>query len=153
MCFIPNSCCLCRLIYLPISATKDGRVRCPWTGCEKTFRPERPQELERHIGSIHLPYQFFCPIPSCLWRGGRRDEFYTHLTNFHPRSAYEPGVIYDIRLIIGHIRNGVSIRRAERYALDFVAERALELGKVEEWEDLCGRRARVGWCRCEAQHA
>ncbi|KAH9979439.1 hypothetical protein BGW80DRAFT_1455156 [Lactifluus volemus] len=29
----------------------------------------------------------------------------------------------------------------ERYALEFIAARALELGKEEEWEDLCGRRA------------
>ncbi|KAI0249370.1 hypothetical protein BJV78DRAFT_700564 [Lactifluus subvellereus] len=135
------------------SANPDERLPCPWPGCNKTIKPGRSQDLERHMGSIHLPFQFFCSTPSCSWRGGRRDEFITHRANSHPGDEHEPGVIYDIKLILDHIKKGVPIPRVEGYALDFVAERALELGKVEEWEDLCGRRARAGWCRCEGQHA
>jgi hypothetical protein len=60
-------------------------------------------------------------------------------------------VIYDIKLIIEYVKDGAPVRTAEKYALDFVAERALELGKVEEWEDLCGRRARMNPCLCDEQ--
>ncbi|KAI0249358.1 hypothetical protein BJV78DRAFT_699727 [Lactifluus subvellereus] len=130
----------------------DERLRCPWPDCGTTFNLGRPQDRERHIGSQHLPYQFFCTTPSCYWRGGRKDEFNTHSKKCHPGDEREPGVIYDLKLVVGYIDDGSPVRRAEKYVLDFVAERALELGKVEEWADLCGRQAKIGWCRCDEQH-
>jgi len=74
------------------------------------------------------------------------------LKRCHPGDEREPGMIYGLKLVVGYIDDGTSVRRAEKYALDFVAERALELGKVEEWADLCGRQAKTGWCRCDEQH-
>jgi hypothetical protein len=55
------------------------------------------------------------------------------------RRQYE---IYVTGLVLDWILEGVSVERAARYALDFVAERALELEKVEEWGDLWGTRSR-----------
>ena len=81
-----------------------------------------------------------------------KDEFKAHLKDCDPGNDREPGQIYDTMLVLGYIEDGSPARRAEKYALDFVAERALELGKVAEWEDLCGRRAKTGWCRCDGQH-
>jgi hypothetical protein len=77
------------------------------------------------------------------------DEFNSHLRRCHPGEVSEPGIIYNIKLVLDYIRGGAPVRTVEKYARDFVAERAVELGKVEEWEDLCGRRARLGWCRCD----
>jgi hypothetical protein len=60
------------------------------------------------------------------------------------------GDIYDTKLVLDYIlEDGAAVEVAERFALRFIAERGLELGKVEEWEDLCGRRAKTGWCRCD----
>lgn len=61
----------------------------------------------------------------------------------------EPGLIYDTKLVLDYIfEDHIPIDSAEKYALDFVAFKALELGKMEEWEDLCGRRAKTGQCTC-----
>jgi hypothetical protein len=91
-------------------------------------------------------------MPSCLWRGARSDEFKVHLRRFHPEIDREPCQIYNTKLVLDYIRDGAPVRSVHKYALDFVLERALELGKMEEWEDLCGRRAKAGWCDCDGQH-
>jgi hypothetical protein len=71
------------------------------------------------------------------------------LRRYHPGEEFEQSPIYDTKLVLGYIFDGsTAIEVAERFALRFVAERAVELGKVEEWNDLCGRRARTGHCRC-----
>ncbi|KAH9979443.1 hypothetical protein BGW80DRAFT_1523826 [Lactifluus volemus] len=57
----------------------------------------------------------------------------------------EPGSIYDTKLVLGYIEEGSPVQNVEKFVLDFVAERAIELRKVEEWEDLCGRREKAGW--------
>jgi hypothetical protein len=115
-----------------------------------TFGLGCAKDQERHIISQHLPYQLFCPQPSCLWRGGLEDDFEAHLKSCHPGHEHKPVLIYDTKLVLGYIlEDGAPVERAEKYALDFIRERALELGKVEEWEDLCGRRAATGRCRCD----
>jgi hypothetical protein len=141
-----------RLIRLPPSTPKGGQLHCPWTGCNATTKPGRPQDLGRHMLSTHLPYCLFCPMPSCRWRGARGDEFKAHLRKRHPGNDGEPSHIYDTKLVLGYIKDGTPVRRVQKYALDFVLERALELGKTEEWGDLCGRLAKAGWCDCDEQH-
>jgi hypothetical protein len=129
-------------------ASKPERLRCPWTACE-TATFGRPQECDRHVLSRHLPLSLFCPAQSCHWRGGRRDEFKAHWKKYHPGHEPEPGLIYDTKLVLGYLFEcRVPVERAEKYAFDFIADRALELGKVREWEDLCGRRAKTGRCPC-----
>ncbi|KAI0249384.1 hypothetical protein BJV78DRAFT_701384 [Lactifluus subvellereus] len=126
--------------------SQSKRLPCPWTGCKKTYG--RKQDVKRHIVSHHLPYSIFCLNPSCSWRGGREDDFARHSADCGPSSMR--GDIYDTKLVLGYIlEDGVAVEVAERFALQFVAERGLEFGKVEEWEDLCGRRAKNGWCRCD----
>jgi len=98
--------------------------------------------------SHHLPYWIFCCNPSCNWRGARDDDFKRHLENCGPNSAR--GDIYDAKLVLGYIfEDGTAVEVAERFTLRFVAERAFELGRVEEWRDLCGRRVNTGQCRCD----
>jgi hypothetical protein len=55
------------------------------------------------------------------------------------RGQYE---IYVKDLVLDWILEGTSVERAARYALDFVAERALVLERGEEWRDLWGSRGR-----------
>ncbi|KAI0249369.1 hypothetical protein BJV78DRAFT_700477 [Lactifluus subvellereus] len=132
----------------------DGRLRCPSPRCDTTIKPDRRQDLERHILSHHLPYSLSCPTPSCHWRGARKDEFKTHSKKYHAGHDLEPCRIYDTKLVLGYILDdGTPLERAEKYALDFVAERALELKKANEWEDLCGRRVKTGRCRCDERDA
>jgi hypothetical protein len=50
--------------------------------------------------------------------------------------------IYVTKLILDFIIEGVSVDTAADYALDFVGERALELGKEGDWQDLWGDRGR-----------
>jgi hypothetical protein len=90
-------------------------------------------------------------MPSCHWRGGRKDGFKPHLKKYHQGyGSAEPCLIYDSKLVLGHIlADRMSVERAEKYALDLVAERARELNKVEEWQDLCGRREKTGRCHCD----
>jgi hypothetical protein len=114
-----------------------------------TTRPDRPQDLRRHMLAIHLPYCLFCPVPLCRWRGAHKDQFKKHLQVSHPGDDREPGSIYDTKLVLGYIEEGSPVQNVEKFVLDFVAERAIELRKVEEWEDLCGRREKAGWCRCD----
>jgi hypothetical protein len=57
----------------------------------------------------------------------------------------KPITIYDAKLVIGYIlEDGAPVKRVEKHVLDFVAERVAELGKVEEWEELCSRRVETG---------
>ena len=45
-------------------------------------------------------------------------------------------------LVLDWILEGVSVDTAADYALDFVAERALELDKEEDWQNLWGDRGK-----------
>jgi hypothetical protein len=132
---------------------KPRRLHCPVPRCDATFKPTRLQDVKRHVLSHHLPYAFFCPIPSCRWRSGREDDYKAHLEKHHPdHDERQPGQIYDKVLFLQYIfEDHVPVARAEKYALDFVAERARELGKEVEWDDLCGRRRKTSRCRCNNQ--
>jgi hypothetical protein len=75
-----------------------------------------------------------------------------HLKNCDPGHEREPCLLYDTELILGWILDDhAPVQRAEKYALDFVRERALELRIQEVWDDPCGRRAKTGQCRCNEQ--
>jgi hypothetical protein len=137
---------ICPLTHLPVS--KDKQLQCPWPGCQSTAKSERLQDLNRHMLSAHLPHCLFCPISSCDWRGVHKDNFKKHLKSAHPAEDCEPRLIYDTKLVLGYIEEGAPVQRVQKYALDFVAERAIELGKTSQWGDLCGRRAKAGWCNC-----
>jgi hypothetical protein len=103
------------------------------------------EELRRHILSFHLPCWIYCPYMTCAWRGHREEDFQRHLNNQQcgPEPEREWYEIYVTDLVLDWILEGVPVERAANYALDFVAERALELGKVEEWRDLWGDRGKV----------
>lgn len=59
-----------------------------------------------------------------------------------PKPERERYEIYVADLVLEWILEepGISTKSATNYALDFVAERALELGKMGEWADLWGPR-------------
>ena len=60
-----------------------------------------------------------------------------------PKPAREQYQIYDTKLILNWALNdNAPVEAVVRYALDFVGERALELGKVEQWSDLWGRQGK-----------
>ncbi|KAI0253396.1 hypothetical protein BJV78DRAFT_208054 [Lactifluus subvellereus] len=126
---------------LPISTPSLTCLRCPWPTCTGAFR--RPQDLRRHILSFHLPCWIYCP--TCFWRGDRCEDFNRHLKNKKcgpkpPREQYE---IYNTKLVLEWIlEDNVRVETAVRYALNFVQERALELGKAQEWRDTFGRRGK-----------
>jgi Zinc finger, C2H2 type len=111
-------------------------MTCP--ECQAPFR--RKQELRRHIASIHLPDSIYCPYPSCSWRGRRREAFLKHLEDQKCGPKPEQGVyeIYVTDLVLDWILEGTPVETAAVYAVDFVAERAYELGKEEEWQNLWG---------------
>ncbi len=46
-------------------------------------------------------------------------------------------------MVLDWIKDGTPVETAATYALDFVSEKAWELGFVEEWENLWGRRKNV----------
>jgi len=104
----------------------------------------RLQNLKRHILSMHLPCWICCPYPNCIWRGSRPEEFERHLAKEKcgPKPSRDQYEIYDTNLVLDMILEaGTSVDIATSYALDFVAERALELGKEEEWKDRWGRQS------------
>jgi hypothetical protein len=99
----------------------------------------RQQELKRHMLSVHLPPWIYCPHPSCPWRGRRKEDLKRHMEKEKcgPKPEPEQYQIYDTKLILGWILEGdIPLKVAAGYALDFVRERAIELGKVEAWRDL-----------------
>lgn len=102
----------------------------------------RQQELRRHLLSNHLPCWICCPYPSCSWRGTRKEELKKHLIKDKcgPMPEREQYQIYNTNLILGWIlEDDTPVQVAASYALDFVGERARELGKVESWRNLWGR--------------
>jgi len=117
------------------STRKPSHLHFPESG--KTF--DRLQEAQRHILSAHLPCWLYCPHSPCLWRGHRKEEFKTHL-RVHPGSDPEvaPCPIYDVKMIMNCIKDGIPVETAARYALEFVSEKARELGFTEEWSNLWG---------------
>ena len=109
---------------------------CPW-GCDALL--ERRQEWNRHILTLHLPNNLYCPNPACPWRGSRKEKLNEHIEqgNCGARPKWgEQRMIYDVDLVLGWIRDGtISVDVAEMFAIDFVQERARELGKVDLWRD------------------
>jgi len=123
---------------LPAAAVNRPPVFCP--DCKEQVG-YRQQELKRHMLSAHLPCWIYCPHPSCNWRGTRKEELNKHVDKEQcgPQPERDQYQIYDIRLILGWIlEDDVPLNVAVGYALDFVGERAMELGKVEAWRDLWG---------------
>ena len=99
----------------------------------------RPQDLDRHIQSYHLPCCVYCPSPGCQWRGCRTDELRTHFRRHlevnQESVALREYTIYDVRLILDYIKDAGSkdyIRSAQDMANNLVRQRAWELGK-DEW--------------------
>ena len=112
---------------------------CPWPGCGRSLK-KRDQEWERHIVSRHLPDNLYCPGPACPWRGHREDARKRHIGRGKcgPTPEWEEQrKIYEPDLFIDWVLNGsASTELVETYALDFVEERARELGKTHLWKDL-----------------
>lgn len=123
----------------PVSKSKDLQLLCPWPDCEKYFT--RDQDWDRHIISFHLPDNLCCPNPGCPWRGHREDYCMSHIKKGTCGSLAIPEwehqrMIYDPKLILDWILDeAVSFEVAVQYALDFVQERARELGKADLWRD------------------
>jgi hypothetical protein len=112
----------------------------------------RRQDLDRHIQLIHLPCSLYCPYSSCEWRGCRVDELQRHLDQqrCNQNSTEREYRIYDVEPILDMIRDpesNDSIQRAQDLAVDFVRERARELGKhgwlVDPWGRLEQREGRA----------
>ena len=127
---------------LPVSVRKWSCKICP-----KEVSFQRPRDLERHFQLFHLPCWIFCPYFHYDWRGRCLNEFQTHLDQRQcnrnsPALKYQ---IYDVRWILDMIRDAESIgsiRIAQNWALRFVHERAIELGKDWWVMDLWGERVR-----------
>ena len=111
---------------------------CPWPGCGISIK--RDPELERHILSLHLPDNLYCPGPACPWRGHREDARKKHIGSGKcgPTPEWEEQrKIYEPSLIISWVLDAaISTEVAEMYALDLVKERARELEKTNLWKDL-----------------
>jgi len=132
----------------PVSDSTDSTRKPPPLRCSECNRScGRLRELQRHISSAHLPRWLHCPHFPCPWRGHRKEDFKTHLRE-HPGSDPNVGpcLVYEIDLVLDWIKEGTPVETAATYALDFVSERALVLGFVEEWKNLWGGR------RKKAQH-
>ncbi|KAH9961446.1 hypothetical protein BGW80DRAFT_1358540 [Lactifluus volemus] len=111
--------------------------------CPKCEKPcGRRQELGRHLLTFHLPCSVHCPYASCPWRGDRKDDLKKHLKNqgcgpLNPkREQYE---IYEKNAILYWILDrGEPVETVEKYVVGVVEERALEVGKVKEWNEPWG---------------
>ena len=99
----------------------------------------RELDWERHTLTFHLPDCLFCPNPTCNWRGHRKEKLEGHIKEGKcgPRPEWEEEcLIYDPKLILQWIlEESIPFEVAAMYALEFVNERARELGKVDVWRD------------------
>ncbi|KAI0250308.1 hypothetical protein BJV78DRAFT_589484 [Lactifluus subvellereus] len=131
----------------PTPAAEQPPVLC--LKCGKSYL--RQQEVERHLMSCHLPDWIGCPYPHCFWRHDRTEEFKKHLLKTHScnlsdleKKQYE---IYDRDYILQFILDQrQSVDKVAGYALNFVGERARELGKGEWLNDLWGRPGKGARC-------
>ena len=85
-----------------------------------------------------MPYYLYCPNPACDWQGCRKEDLHEHIDegNCGPRpEVEEERLIYDPKLILGWIREGVPIEVGQIIAADLAEERARELGKTNLWEN------------------
>ncbi|KAI9452216.1 hypothetical protein BJY52DRAFT_946735 [Lactarius psammicola] len=127
------------------------RQYCP--KCWKKFG--RRQDRDRHL-LLHLPCSLYCPYPSCSWRGDRTNLFRQHW-NAHacgPVPKREGYQIYPSKMILDWITNGrVSTDVAADYALLFAEGKARDLGKLEAWKNLWGRKRKVDEERKEVLEA
>ena len=111
---------------------------------------KRQQELGRHYQTMHLPCCVFCPLEGCGWRGERRDEFKEHF-QMHQNDDQKPSLpseeqyqIYNVKMVLGWIKDWQGddfLPTIQKWALDAVKERALELGRPEWLEDPWGLSA------------
>jgi hypothetical protein len=116
---------------LPISNLKRSTFDC--RVCKKSN--SRQQELDRHYQTFHLPCWIFCPLDGCNWRGGRTDDFNKHWNThqYDQKPAEEQYHIYNIKLVLDMIKDqGEDFSQIVQFAISFVGERALELGR-QEW--------------------
>jgi hypothetical protein len=122
---------------LLVSTSKQQPSVCPAPGCGR--RLNRPQDLERHFQTFHIPCWIFCPYPGCKWRGSRTDEFERHLDTQQcgPKPKEHQYQIYNAKMVTSWIKNsqgGDVVTNAQSLAVDLVKERAIVLGR-QEWLD------------------
>jgi len=105
----------------------------------------RQTELDRHLQSFHLPPWIFCPYSGCRWRGTRVADFQRHLNTQRCgpslRLEEQQYQIYNVKMILSWIKDsqgGNIVSIAQRFAVDLVKERALELRKHDWLEDPWG---------------
>jgi hypothetical protein len=112
--------------------------------CPECNQPcSRLQELQRHLLSAHLPLWLHCPHLPCAWRGHRKEDFRTHLKeHLGADPTVGPRHVYDAKTILDWIKAGATVETAGAYAVNFVSEKARELGFEKEWEDLWGERGK-----------
>jgi hypothetical protein len=119
----------------PVSKSNRPPLSCPW-GCVRPF--QRRQEWSQHILDHHLPHSLYCLNPACAWQGSRKEGLYEHIDQGKcgPRPEFEEQrMIYDTKLILGWIRDGVPIYFVYTFAVNLVEERAKELDKVNLWQN------------------
>ena len=93
---------------------------------------------------MHLPCWIFCPYSRCEWRASSVDEFQKHLDQqrCNQNSMEKEYRIYDVKAILDMIRcaeSNDSIQNAQNWAVRYVQERAIQLGKNGWLEDPWGR--------------
>jgi hypothetical protein len=116
---------------------KGPSLFCPW-GCGTHIY--RRQEWNRHILEFHLPHHLYCLNPACDWQGCRIEDLFKHIDkgpgNCGPRPVFEEQrMIYDTKLLLSWILDGISIDVVQMMAVDLVEERTRELEKVNLWEN------------------
>ncbi|KAH9972455.1 hypothetical protein BGW80DRAFT_1314612 [Lactifluus volemus] len=122
------------------------RVQSPLTPCPKCDKPfRRPQNLKRHIMSLHLPCWIYCSRSGCSWRGHRKDELKRHLSK--QKCGSKPWDneyrIYEPKMILNWIlKDQVPVGVGASYALVLAGEKAMELRKEEDWTDFWGGKGR-----------
>ena len=113
----------------------EKKILCLVHGCGVRFT--RKQECRRHVlESHHLPYPIYCHNPGCRWQGIRNQDLYDHITQAQcgPKPELEEQrMVYDVKLVLGWIRDGFPIDQVRMFAVDLAEERARELGKEGLW--------------------
>ena len=115
------------------------RPRLPCVLCDKSFK--RPQELYRHIQTLHLPYCLYCPYSGCHWRGARADQFQEHKKKNHQSGELPAYQTYDVKMVLGWIKTAESVEFipiAQTWAIGLVQEKATVLGRGQWLDDPWG---------------
>ena len=91
----------------------------------------------------YLPHSILCPFRGCVWTGRRQTDFKGHWEKGHPEIRKGANELYDPRVFVKMIVDGMPVEEVARSAFSKAQESLRDLGKAHMGAKVLGRNGKL----------